>query len=119
MKILRKIKSVPNLIRSSEFQDSIRKMKKSASTQILTEFTQLSVDDAKHLNRCIDEMGNNLNEIAQTGVDINDKKDYNKISYMSVIMNLIVRVFVGSSVHYMHDRIQNFFKHIPIHLHIH
>ena len=119
MKFLRKIKSAPNLIRSSEFQDSIKKIKKSASTQVLTEFTQLSVDDAKHPNRFIDEMGNNVNQIAQTGVDISDKKDSNKVSYMTVIMNLIVRLLVGSSVHYMHDRIQNFFKHIPNHLHIH
>jgi hypothetical protein len=123
MKLLRKIKSAPDLIRTSEFQDSIKKMKKSASTQIITEFTQLSVDDAKHLNRFIEEMGNNANEIAQTGVDINDKtnlnKDPDKVSYMTVIMNLIIRLFVGSSVHYMHDRVQNFFKHIPIHLHIH
>lgn len=118
MKFLRKIKSAPNLIKSSEFQDSIEKIKKSASTQVLTEITQLSVEDAKHVNSFIDMMGNNVNEIAQTGVDINDKKDSTKISYMTIIMNLIIRLLIGASVHYMHDRLQYFLEYvIPNHFH--
>ena len=117
--LLRKIKSAPDLIKASEFQDSIKKMKKSVSTQIITEFTQLSVDDAKHLNRVINEMGNNINEIAQTGVDIKEKEPSEKVSYITIIMNLIIRLFVGSSVHYIHDKLQNFYKHIPHIFHIH
>ena len=119
MKLLRRIKSAPELIRTSEFHDSIKKIKKSVSNQVITEFTQLSVDDAKHLNSFIDEMGNNVNEIAQTGVDINEKGESNKTSYFTIIMNLIIRLLVGSSVHYVHDKLQDFFKHIPNHLHIH
>ena len=53
MKILKRIKSAPELFRNKEFQDSIKTIKKSVSHQILTEFTQLSVEDAKHTNKII------------------------------------------------------------------
>ena len=122
MKILKRIKSAPELFRNKEFQDSIKTIKKSVSHQILTEFTQLSVEDAKHTNKIINDLGNNINEIAQSGIDVKEESNENsKISFTTLLYSIFIRLLVGSSVHYLHTKLEIFFKnsHIPEQLHIH
>jgi len=122
MKILKRIKSAPELFRNKEFQDSIKTLKKSASHQMITEFTQLSVEDAKHTSKIINSLGNNINEIAQSGVDVKEESEENsKISFTSLLYSIFFRLLVGSSVHYLHAKLEILFKNSPIPgiLHIH
>ena len=95
-----RIKSAPALLESVVAKETFNQIKRSASYQFMSEITQLTVDDIKDTSDIVSELGSNVNEITQSGIDY--------IGYMeekrsgNVFITMVVRLIVGSVVHFIH-----------------
>ena len=104
MKFLRRCKSAPNRISEMFVDETINQMKKSVSTQFLTEMTQLTVDDLKTTTEFISNLGSNVNELAQSGVDYFEQdSNSSKVSFTTLLVQISSRLFIGMIVHQIHD----------------
>ena len=106
MKIIRRCKSAPELFGSLFVDETITQLKKSASAQLFTEMTQLSVDDLKETTEFVENIGNNANEIAQSGIQFLESENElpsptNKLALLFV--HIMSRVFVAWVVHQLHE----------------
>ena len=96
-----RIKSAPALLENVVVKETFRQIKRSASYQFMSEITQLTVDDIKDTSDIVSELGSNVNEITQSGVDYIE--DAEERSTGNVFITVIVRLIVGSAVNYIHD----------------
>lgn len=105
MKLLRKCKSAPELFNNFFVEETITQLKKSASAQMLTELTQMSVEDLKQATEILSDIGNNANEIIQSGIQLWENENEspssrNKIALLFV--HVTSRLFVANIVHELH-----------------
>jgi len=95
-----RIKSAPALLESVVAKETFNQIKRSASYQFMSEITQLTVDDIKDTSDIVSELGSNVNEITQSGIDyigyLEEKRSGN------VFITMVVRLIVGSVVHFIH-----------------
>jgi len=95
-----RIKSAPALLESVVAKETFNQIKRSASYQFMSEITQLTVDDIKDTSDIVSELGSNVNEITQSGIDyigyVEEKRSGN------VFITMVVRLIVGSVVHFIH-----------------
>ena len=92
-----RIKSAPALLENVVVKETFRQIKRSASYQFMSEITQLTVDDIKDTSDIVSELGSNVNEPARRAEDAEERSTGN------VFITMIVRLIVGSAVHYIHD----------------
>ena len=95
-----RIKSAPALLENVVAKETLNQIKRSASYQFMSEITQLTVDDIKDTSDIVSELGSNVNEITQSGIDyigyVEEKRSGN------VFITMVVRLIVGSVVHFIH-----------------
>lgn len=111
---LPRVKSVP--IIHSIFSEGVEHFKKSASSQLLSEMTQLGVEDFKQTNSLFSELGSNANEFAQSGVECVEEEALNKPT--KIFVRFFIRFMVGNVVHFIHHLFLMFCDFITAHYHI-
>lgn len=101
MKINRSF-SAPQLSspRKAIITSAFSEIKKSASSQFLSEFSQMSVDD---LEIDVSEMGDDLKEVVQGGIEYMERKSI--FSPIYLLIRIITRLIVAGFVHFVHHLI--------------
>ena len=98
-----RIKSAPALLehvaKSGIGEEALKQIQKSVSYQILSELTQLTVDDIKTTNNILTDLGSNANELMQSSVDYIEEESPTK----NVFLNIGLRLLVGEFVNLVHN----------------